>query len=75
MRLVCLQNTEDAYVAKAEIVRKAFGIALGKKSKDYIKKNSENIWREKKSKKKVSQKEKAHLNKWLNDHKKFVEHK
>jgi hypothetical protein len=74
MRLVYLQNTDDAYVAKAEISIKAFGVALGQKSKIYIRKDSENIWRERKTNKKVAKKEATHLNKWLSDHQKFVEH-
>ncbi|PKD17963.1 hypothetical protein APR41_18210 [Salegentibacter salinarum] len=74
MRLVNLQHTDDAYVAKAEITLKAFGVALGQKSKIYIRKESENAWREKKTNKKVSPREAAHLNKWLSDHQKFVEH-
>lgn len=74
MRLINLQRTDDAYVAKAEITLKAFGVALGQKSKIYIKKQSENEWREKKTSKKVSSREATHLNKWLSDHQKFVEH-
>jgi hypothetical protein len=74
MRLVHLQNTDNAYVAKAEITLKAFGVALGQKSKIYIRKDSENTWREEKTNKKVSKREAAHLNKWLDDHQKFVEH-
>ncbi|PRX40635.1 hypothetical protein [Salegentibacter salegens] len=74
MRLINLQRTDDAYVAKAEITLKAFGVALGQRSKIYIRRESENAWREKKTNKKVSQKENAHLNKWLSDHQKFVEH-
>lgn len=74
MKLVNLQNTDDAYVAKAEITLRAFGVALGQKSKIYIRKEFENTWRERRTNKKVSPKEAAHLNKWLNDHQKFVEH-
>ncbi|MBZ9632497.1 hypothetical protein LB465_17080 [Salegentibacter sp. LM13S] len=74
MRLVHLQNTDNAYIAKAEITLKAFGVALGQKSKIYIKKDSENTWREEKTNKKVSYKKTVHLNKWLADHQKFVEH-
>ncbi|MBZ9730930.1 hypothetical protein LB467_14640 [Salegentibacter sp. JZCK2] len=74
MRLVYLQNTDNAYVAKAEITLKAFGVAIGQKSKIYIRKDSENTWREEKTNKKVSPKDAAHLDKWLKDHQKFVEH-
>ena len=74
MRLVYLQNTDEAYVAKVEITIKIFGVAFGEKIKTYIKRDSENTWRDEKTNKTVSEREAAHLNKWLNDHQKFVEH-
>lgn len=74
MKLVNLQNTDDAYVAKAEISVRALGVAVGQKTKTYIRKVSETEWREKKSNKIVSKHESLHLNKWLSDHQKFVEH-
>jgi len=73
MKLVYLQKTDDAYIAKAEITIKAFGVALGKKSKTFIRKNSDETWRSEKSNKIASRKETAYLNKWLSDHKRFVE--
>jgi len=73
MRLVYLQNTNDAYVAKAEISLKAFGVAVRRKSKVFTRKTSENIWREEKSNKIASNRETAYLNKWLKDHQKFIE--
>lgn len=74
MRLVYLQNTDNAYVLKAEVTVKLMGITLGRKSKIFIRKDSDKKWREEKSGKLASRKEKAYLNKWLGDHQKFVEH-
>ena len=74
MRLVYLQNTDNAYVLKAEITVKLLGVSLGKKSKIFIRKDSDKKWREEKSGKLASRKEKSYLNKWLSDHQKFVEH-
>lgn len=74
MKLVYLQNADNAYVLKAEVTVKLMGITLGRKSKIFIRKYSDKKWREKKSGKLASRKEKAYLNKWLSDHQKFVEH-
>ncbi|WP_037314703.1 hypothetical protein [Salegentibacter sp. Hel_I_6] len=74
MRLVYLQNIDDAYVAKAEISVKAFGLSVRRKTKIFTRKTSENIWREEKSNKIASKRETAFLNKWLKDHQKFIEH-
>lgn len=73
MKLVYLQNIDNAYVAKAEITIKAFGVAVGRRSKNFIWKDIDKTWREEKSNKNASQKETAYLNKWLSDHQKFVE--
>ena len=74
MKLVYLQNTDNAYVLKAEVTFKFLGVSLGRRSKIFIRKYSDKKWREEKSGKLASRKEKAYLNKWLSDHQKFVEH-
>ncbi|TDN79839.1 hypothetical protein DET49_13521 [Salegentibacter sp. 24] len=74
MRLVYLQNTDKAYVAKAEIFIKVFGVGLGRKTKVFIREDSDKKWREEKTNKIASRKESAFLDKWLKDHQKFVEH-
>lgn len=74
MRLIYLKNRENAYVLKAEIITRFLGISLGKRSKVFIRKDSDKKWREKESNKVASKKEIGYLNKWLSDHQKFVEH-
>ena len=65
MKLVYLQNTDNAYVLKAEVTFKFLGVSLGRRSKIFIRKYSDKKWREEKSGKLASRKEKAYLNKWL----------
>ena len=72
MRLINLSKKGDTYTVKAKTSYKLFGLTLSSTVQEYVKPVSEENWYDIQGKK-TSEKKKMLLNKWLKDHKRFIE--
>ncbi len=72
MRLINLSKKGDTYTVKAKTSSKLFGLTLSSTVQEYVKPVSEENWYDIQGRK-VSEKKKMLLNKWLKDHKRFIE--
>jgi len=73
MKLIKVSKSDNAYEIQALISYEVLGIPLPSKERSFTKHESDTIWYNKKSQKKVSEKRQIQLNKWLKDHQKFIE--
>ena len=73
MKLINISKSGDTYVVKALHPVRILGIQIFSFVKIYRLSEDGNYWFEEKSKKKVSRYKIIKLEKWLKDHKKFIE--
>lgn len=74
MKLICLTHKDNIYLARALQETKLLGVTLARNIKEFEFRKDQQDWVYKGSGKKVSRSRQVHLNKWLEDHKKFIEH-
>lgn len=72
MRLLSITRKDEAYKVKAEIERKFLGAFIGSRIREYTKKDKG--WYELGNGKPVTNEERRMLDRWLKDHRKFIEH-
>ena len=72
MKLINLSKKGDTYTVKAISASKIFGITLSNTVQEFIKPLGEEDWYNIEGRK-VSQKKKFILDKWLKDHQRFIE--
>lgn len=72
MRLVNLSKKDDTYMVKAIIPFRILGLTIASPARVFIYQEKNNNWKTSKGGK-VSKKKKMILNKWLRDHKRFIE--
>ena len=73
MKLVNISKSGENYFVKALHQSKIFGMHIFSKVKTYKLSKDESNWYLLDSGKKVSERKKAKLDKWLKDHQKFIE--
>lgn len=72
MKLVNLSKQDDTYKLRALIPYKLLGVTLTSTAREFIYREKEGSWYTSKGKK-VSENKKMMLDKWLKDHKRFIE--
>lgn len=73
MKLIFLTHKDNHYVAKALQETKFLGITIFTKIREFEFKEGSQIWVYRNNGKRVRRARQNHLNKWLEDHKKFIE--
>lgn len=73
MKLIYLTQKDNFYVAKALQESKLLGIIFSRKIREYEFEEDKQEWMYRGNGKKVSRTRQKYLNKWLEDHKKFIE--
>ena len=73
MNLVNISKEESCYKIKSVKYVKVFGVTLYSYDKLFVKETESAQWINQNTKKKATQAESFKLNKWLKDHRKFIE--
>lgn len=73
MKLIKILKTSDGYEVKTLLTYKFLGKQIFSREQTYIKSKPDKNWYVSGSNSDVSEQKQAKLNKWLNDHKKFIE--
>lgn len=73
MKLVNISKTGDVYIVKTMHPVRVLGFNIITNQRSYAFNEKEEYWYELATGKKVSKKKRSKLNKWLTDHKKFIE--
>ena len=75
MKMINISRNADHYIIKTIDSVRMLGKDMFSRNKTYQKKFSDDTWYESNSDKAVSEQKKLKLDKWLKDHRKFIEHK
>ena len=72
MRLIRIISKNKRYIVDAEVSLKLLGINFFTRTKSFVTAKDSINWRELPSKSKVSRKKEKKLNKWIQDHERFI---